>query len=294
MQASSLIISIFGDAILPRGGKIWLGSLLQLTEPLNLNERLVRTSVFRLVKEDWLQTETVGRRADYSITLSGKRRFAEASRQIYAADALVWDKNWRLILVVGDVDIKLRERIKRALFWQGFGRLGSDCFVHPSADLAKVLDTLVSEGLAEALPHLMPMQAADSRSGLAATGVDLVQCAWRLDTLADAYSSFVSTYLPILAELRRHGQTEIMPSDAFLLRILLIHDYRRLLLRDPELPQVLLPHDWSGQMARLVSRDIYRYLLAPSEEHLNAIVQLADGTCTSANSSLRERFNANE
>ena len=64
VQAGSLIISAFGDAILPRGGRVWLGSLIRLLEPLELNERLVRTSVFRLAKEEWLRTETVGRRAD--------------------------------------------------------------------------------------------------------------------------------------------------------------------------------------------------------------------------------------
>ena len=59
VQAGSLIMSVFGDAILPRGGRIWLGSLIRLLEPLQLNERLVRTAVFRLAKEQWLRTETV-------------------------------------------------------------------------------------------------------------------------------------------------------------------------------------------------------------------------------------------
>jgi DNA-binding transcriptional regulator PaaX len=68
VQAGSLIISAFGDAIVPRGGRIWLGSLIRLLEPLELNERLIRTSVFRLAKEEWLRTETVGRRADYVLT----------------------------------------------------------------------------------------------------------------------------------------------------------------------------------------------------------------------------------
>jgi len=48
VQASSLIVTIFGDAVLPRGGRVWLGSLIRLLEPMQLNERLVRTSVFRL------------------------------------------------------------------------------------------------------------------------------------------------------------------------------------------------------------------------------------------------------
>lgn len=116
VQAGSLIISVFGDAILPRGGRIWLGSLIRLLEPLELNERLVRTSVFRLAKEEWLRTETVGRRADYVLTNSGRRRFEEASRHIYASHAPLWDRRWRLILAVGELEPKERERIRQALF----------------------------------------------------------------------------------------------------------------------------------------------------------------------------------
>ena len=290
VQAGSLIISAFGDAVLPRGGRIWLGSLIRLLEPLELNERLVRTSVFRLAKEEWLRTETVGRRADYVLTHSGRRRFDEASRHIYASHAPIWDRRWRLILVVGDLEPKARDAIRRALFWQGFGALGNECFVHPSADLTAAFDALVAEGLGDQLDHLMPLLAADSRSGLSANDGDLVRRAWDLQELAQAYAGFVSTYLPILAELRRDRAVEVDAEDAFLVRLLLIHDYRRLLLRDPSLPGVLLPPDWPGQKARLLCSELYRRLLAPSERHLDACFQLADGVVPEASARLHERF----
>ena len=290
VQAGSLIISVFGDAVLPRGGRVWLGSLIRLLEPLGLNERLVRTSVFRLAKEEWLRTEAFGRRSDYVLTPSGRRRFEEASRHIYASHAPLWDRRWRLILVVNDLEAKQREHIRRALFWQGFGVLGSDCFVHPSADLTAAFDALVAEGLAEPLGRLMPLLAADSRSGLSANDADLVRRAWNLDALGLAYSGFVATYLPILAELRRDRTARVAPEDAFLLRILLIHDYRRLLLRDPELPDVLLPADWAGRKTRLLCKELYRRLLEPSEQHLDASLILADGSVPPANPAVAERF----
>jgi phenylacetic acid degradation operon negative regulatory protein len=290
VQAGSLIMSVFGDAILPRGGRIWLGSLIRLLEPLQLNERLVRTSVFRLAKEQWLRTETVGRRADYVLTNSGRRRFDEASRHIYAAHAPLWDRRWRLILVVGDYDPREREHLRRALFWQGFGLLGADCFVHPSADLTAAFDALVAEGLAEQLDRLMPLLAADSRSGLAASDSDLVRRAWNLDELAGAYAAFVATYLPILAELRRDRHAEVAEEDAFLIRTLLIHDYRRLLLRDPELPDVLLPAEWPGQKARLLCKELYRRLAPASERHLDRCLVLADGTIPPADPAFADRF----
>ncbi len=290
VQAGSLIMTAFGDAALPRGGRLWLGSLVQLLEPLGLNERLVRTSVFRLAKEEWLRTETVGRRADYLLTPSGRRRFEEASRHIYASHAPLWDRRWRLVLVVGELDTKDRDALRRAMFWQGFGALGHECFVHPSADLPAAFEALESEGLGALLPRLSPMLAADARSGLSASGADLVRRAWNLQTLADDYAAFVASYLPILAELRRDRQTEVQPQEAFLLRLLLIHDYRRLLLRDPELPEVLLPADWPGQMARLVCKDLYRKLLVASERHLDAVLRWADGSTPPGGAALEQRF----
>lgn len=290
VQARSLIISVFGDAILLRGGRVWLGSLVQLLEPLELNERLIRTSVFRLVKEEWLHTETVGRRADYALTSLGRQRFEEAARHIYASHAPQWDRRWRLIFTVGELDAKKREQVRSALFWQGFGLLGSDCFVHPSADLTQAFDALVAEGLSDVTGHLMPLLAADAYSGLSANGIDLVRRAWSLESLDLAYAAFVATYSPILADLRRDRQLEVAPQEAFLLRTLLIHDYRRLLLRDPELPEILLSRDWSGQMARLVCRDLYRRLLAPSEAHLDQHLKWADGSIPEASPALSKRF----
>lgn len=290
VQAGSLIISVFGDAILPRGGRIWLGSLIRLLEPLELNERLVRTSVFRLAKEEWLRTETCGRRADYVLTASGRRRFEEASRHIYASHAPLWDRRWRLILVVGDLEPKVREQVRRALFWQGFGALGGDCFVHPSAELSSVLDALIAEGLGDALGALLPLFAADSRSAQSASDSDLVRRAWDLGALAEAYAAFVAVYQPILTDLQHDQLGEVSEQDAFLLRTLLIHDYRRLLLRDPELPEVLLPLDWPGQQARLLCKELYKRLELLSARHLDQVLCLADGSVPAEDASLAERF----
>lgn len=60
IRASSLIITLYGDAIEPHGGTVWLGSLIQLLEPIGINERLIRTSIFRLTKEGWLTAEKSG------------------------------------------------------------------------------------------------------------------------------------------------------------------------------------------------------------------------------------------
>ena len=289
VHAGSLIVSMFGDAVVPRGGRIWLGSLIRLLQPLGLNERLVRTAVFRLVRDEWLASQRSGRRTDYLLTPLGEQRIDEAARVIYAAATPHWDRRWRLIVTVGELAAKDRERLRKALLWQGFGSLSNDCFVHPGVDLIAVFDALVAEGLGGLLDRLKPLMAADAAPGTAASDAAMVHSAWDLGHLADMYRSFTARYQPVLGTLR-DGGFELADETAFLLRVLLIHDHRRLLLRDPGLPDVLLPADWPGQKARLLCRELYRRLLAGSERHLDACFHLADGSTPEASARLHERF----
>jgi phenylacetic acid degradation operon negative regulatory protein len=290
IQAGSLITTVFGDALLPRGGRVSLGSMIQLLQPLGVNERLVRTAVYRLVKEEWLQSEALGRKTDYMLTPSGRSRFDEASRQIYAADIPGWDRRWRLILIVGELDVRLREQLRRALFWHGFGETATGSFVHPTADLEKVMESLVSEGLDAVLAHLMPMVAVNSRAAHCASDVAMVQKAWNLNDLASSYEGFLQKYEPIRDALVAGGPEEVSEENAFLVRTLLIHDVRRLLLRDPQLPESLLPPTWPGSRARHLCRDLYRKLLPLSERHLDTNVRLSSGTVPNASRALVSRF----
>ncbi|HTL93821.1 MAG TPA: hypothetical protein VL176_15820, partial [Steroidobacteraceae bacterium] len=83
LRAGSLLISIFGDAIAPRGGAVTLGSLIRLAAPFGLAERAVRTAVARLARDGWLASRRAGRRSEYRLTRSGAERFAEATQRIY-------------------------------------------------------------------------------------------------------------------------------------------------------------------------------------------------------------------
>src|SRR5450432_1724828 len=57
-RAKSLIVTVWGDALGPHGGTAWLAGLIRLMAPFGINERLVRTSVFRLAQDGWLDAAT--------------------------------------------------------------------------------------------------------------------------------------------------------------------------------------------------------------------------------------------
>ena len=58
----------------------------------------------------------------------------------------------------------------------------------------------------------------------------------------------------------------------------------------PELPEVLQPADWPGQQARLLCKELYKRLEAPSNRHLDQEMCLADGSVPVVDRSLPERF----
>src|ERR1700728_727388 len=83
LRGGSLIVTVFGDSIMPRGGAVTLGSLIALAEPFGLNERLVRTAAARLAKDGWLEGRRAGKLSEYRLSHDGRERFAEATKRIY-------------------------------------------------------------------------------------------------------------------------------------------------------------------------------------------------------------------
>ena len=75
-----------------------------------------------------------------------------------------------------------------------------------------------------------------------------------------------------------------------MLRSLLVHEFRRVLLRDPALPEELLPAGWSGTSARQLCRDLYRRLWRPAEHYLMAVLETADGPLPEATADFHRRF----
>jgi len=146
-NAKSLIVTLFGDAILPHGGSIWLGSLAGLAAPFGCNDRVVRTSVFRLSKEGWLTATQAGRRSCYCLTESGRRRFEAAHRIIYAGEPKPWSETWTIVFT-GLADGSAREILRADLAWQGFGQLLPGVMLHPQPDEASVRQALAEAGLA--------------------------------------------------------------------------------------------------------------------------------------------------
>lgn len=279
LRAGSLIVTLFGDALMPRGGAITLGSLIDLAAPFGLNERLVRTASARLAQDGWLAARRAGKRSEYRLSASGRERFAEATERIYGDPAASGSGRWTLI-VLPAMPAAQRRRLRRELAWQGFGELGLGTFAHPALP-ARALAWQLREAN---LPPRTLVFEADLASPQAPA--QLVGLGWNLAALAQRYRRFVRQF----ERIERGLDGPVDPAAGFVVRTLLIHEYRRLHLRDPLLPAALLPEGWPGLRAAALCRCLYGRVFAPSEAYLTSVGAQLDGPLPPAEPSVRRRF----
>lgn len=284
-RANSLIITIYGDFIAPHGGTVWLGSFIRLVQPLGLNERMVRTSVYRLSQEKWLVSEQLGRKSFYSLTTSGRRRFENAYRRIYFDAQNTWTGEWQLVLIPGSLPAPQKDALRKELAWAGYGALASGILAHPSTDTDALLDILQETG---AHDKVVAMKASNISPLISKPLQELVHECWNLESLAVKYDEFIERFRPVLRSMRAAGSLD--PEQCFLVQTLLMHDFRRALLHDPQLPSQLLPANWSGGVARQLCRELYGITYSLAQQHLLSVCETANGPLPPAAPYFYERF----
>lgn len=269
LRANSVLITVYGDVMAQRGQAVWLGSLIQLADLFGLSARLVRTSAFRLTAGDWLTCTRLGRRSFYALTDAGLQRVQHAERRIYDFKLHEWDGRWTLVMVAAGLPASVRLHLKRELRWEGFGELSPNVLAHPRASHPSLKDIIRTAGAVDQVMVLNAESIADYSSKPLQT---VMHATFKLDQVEAAFRQFVARFEPMLQQA-----TDLSPAEAFFVRTLLIHEYRKVLLRDPNLPQALLPANWSGFRARQLCEALYSQLLTSSEVFLQAHVQTLDG-----------------
>jgi len=176
-RAKSLCVSLLGDALAPHGGAIWLGDLIELLAPLGINERLLRTSVFRLVAQNWLQSERHGRRSLYLISEQGLRHTAHASQRIYEGAPQEWNGEWTLVALPRTGNgLAERAELRRELVWEGFGMIAPGLFAHPHTEARAAHDILEKLGIPDRALVLSARDLAGA-GGLPHLAIELLKAA---------------------------------------------------------------------------------------------------------------------
>lgn len=281
ISSTPLVFTFFCDVVTQHGGEIWLGSIVKTLAPLAISERLTRTAVYRLAQDGWLQSRKQGRQSYYRLTDTGQHYYQRAAKRIYASESPGWDGVWSLLFVSLIAEEK-RQALHRGLSWLGYGQMAATVYALPRNDPSPLQELLTDLHLEDSI---VQMQAR-------AEGVDslqkLVMSRWKLDELRQKYRQFTSLYSTVQKLLTAREK----PSShaVFLLRIMLVHEYRRILLKDPELPAAMLPANWEAYAAQALTGDLYRQIAAPTSKWASSNLLSADGKMRGSVVSLRNRF----
>jgi phenylacetic acid degradation operon negative regulatory protein len=271
VRAWSLIVTLYGDAIVPRGGSLWLGSLIDIMGLFGIDAGHVRTAMSRLTSDGWLARARSGRNSYYRLSRRGEKTFATATRRIYFAASPSFDGRLQLALLGPGVDD--RSALRPALEKAGFMPLSPTAYVG-LADPPPVL--FRREGL-----FLLKAETSEANPAIAAA-------AWKLSPVADGYRAFVEQFMALDDMLDRGVKIE--EADALVARTLLIHEFRRVVLRDPALPVALLPGDWPGGRARALTARIYRSIVPAAECFLDAHARNEKGALPAPQRGFAARF----
>jgi phenylacetic acid degradation operon negative regulatory protein len=288
MRTGSLIVTIYGDAIVPRGGSLWLGSLLELMAGFGVEPGLVRTAVSRLVADGWFERTRIGKQSYYRLSTWGAAEFATATSRIYRAAEPAWSGEME-VAIITTPDTAERAAHRERMLREGWGQAAANAMVRPFTE--------THGGIARGARHRMGGGGAPAdivvmvtRPQSAGNARALARACWQLEALDAAYRGFLEDFGPVAGEIA--DGVRLTDAQAFQLRTLLIHDWRRIVLRDPLLPRAMLSEDWPGTSALELVSGVYRQVLAGAERWLDRHAVNEDGPLPPPSMALTERFHA--
>jgi len=106
LKVWSLIITFFGDAVVTRGGNVSAKTVQTVLTGMHVGNGAVRTACSRLVSDQWIVRQKIGRESFYELADEGYRPFKVASVRIYSALSVDSSDSNRWTLAVKDQGIK--------------------------------------------------------------------------------------------------------------------------------------------------------------------------------------------
>ena len=267
-SARNLLVTVFGDVVAPLGPETEL-TVQQLSAVLadfGASERLVRTSLTRLVNDDLLAARASGRRSFYRVAPTAIDLFATADDRIYRGQSEPWDGHWTVVVLDGAESTPERRAVLRQeLVVRGMGVVAPNVLASPIVSPLTAAETIGRFGGFEQV--LVTRSSVVTGAGLidpaalARRCVELDQLEQRYEAIVERFAAFDDRTLAGLDE-----------SAAAKLRLLVVSTFRRVVLADPMLPVELLPREWAGARARRQAARVYRAVSATSDRHLAALL----------------------
>lgn len=220
----SLLVTAFGELAQELGDQISGALLRQICELIGIKPEAMRVALHRLRKDGWIESKRCGRTSNYGLTVWGRSQCVQASPRIYSRDPIA-KQTW---------------------------------FVMTDPTQTQTHD--VSNG-AWVTPNLLLTSCAPKNTDafLTLIGANTQVPPWIRSKLCDrdtiARSSELANTLSALQTQLKISPL-LNPLDVTVVRILLVHRWRRIVLKAPILPDEVFPETWRGSLCRELMFDV--------------------------------------
>jgi phenylacetic acid degradation operon negative regulatory protein len=269
------MLTLYGDYVLHKGGEIGIGSLVRLLGNFGLSEQAIRSAVSRMCRSGLLKAKRINRKSYYSLTGEGHSLLTEGAQRIFQRKKSHWDGNWNIVTYsIPERMRQARDRLRLELGWMGYGALGEATWISPY-DLTREVKNLLQRLNIEEYVHIFSAQHQSSTDPR-----KIVAHCWDLGKIHQKYADFLAEYRPKLEEHRERlqaGET-IEPSECFVERFNLVHEYRKLPFFDPDLPLELLPGNWLRPQAAAIFNEYHDSLTEKANEYFDSVSRDYRGT----------------
>lgn len=264
-----MIFTLYGDYISHYGSKIWIGSLIRLLSEFGHNDQSVRAAISRMNKQGWVQSERLGNKSYYSLTLRGQKRIDEAAKRIFKLTPEKWDGKWRMFMYTIPEEIRsVRDELRKELVWSGFGMLSSSCWISANNLEKQVYDLIEKYNIEGYVDFFIAEYSGPHENKW------LVNKSWDIEEINSKYHGFISEYSQkYIIDKNKIQKGNMSDAECFVERTKLVHEYRKFLFVDPGLPEELLPEKWLGNYAAVLFSDYYKELAEPSSRFFESVFQ---------------------
>jgi phenylacetic acid degradation operon negative regulatory protein len=269
INPNTVVFALLAQYVLPRGGEVWLGSLIQAMATLGISEAAARSTVLRLKKKGVLESQRLGRRAFYWLTDAGMRQLNVGGFRFSLPSEKAWDGKWTIVVYsIPEEQRDLRDALRNSLKWWGFGSLAPGTWISTRVLLPEIESDLRELGVWEYVSVFKSEYVGPNDSSAMVT-----KAFPELDTLEAGYRDYIAKAKAVLRSLEA-GQLD--DEACFATRMRNLWEIYAVARDDPILPPALLPADWPRFEAVELSAQVRHVLSAPAERFFDTIYETSE------------------
>jgi phenylacetic acid degradation operon negative regulatory protein len=261
MKFQTLFFTLYGDYIINASGTISVKSLIKIMKEFGFSEGAVRAGLFRLKQKGLIEMIDKKR---CRLSESGLFRLEEGMRRVYDRPNDKWDGKWRIVIYnIPENNRSIRDQLRKTLIWLGFGYLTQSVWVSPNPvedTLKRFIDEIKSKNTEVEVHMFLAEYIGDPK--------DIVKKCWNLNDVEKKYKEFIGNWKDLLNSIEK-----LKPNEAFITRIRLVHEYRKFLHIDPNLPRDLLPENWIGYEAKSLFQELREKLTPLSDKFFYSVYE---------------------